>query len=189
MSTATATPTKTTVPTGTWSIDPIHSKLGFAVKHMGVSTVRGEFREFEGTIEVGESLDRARAYGTVEVASVDTGNDQRDQHLRSPDFFSAGDHPRLRFESTRIEQVDEDTLRITGDLEINGTVREVELEAEILGTGIGSQDEERLGLEVRGQISRKDFGMRFNAALGSGNAVVADKVRLELDIAAIKQQD
>jgi polyisoprenoid-binding protein YceI len=189
MSTAVATPTRTLIPTGTWAVDPVHSKLGFAVKHMGVSTVRGEFREFEGTIEVGDSIDQARAYATVQVASVDTGNDQRDQHLRSPDFFSAGDHPELRFESKRIEQVDEDTLRITGDLAINGAVREVELDAEVLGTGIGSQDEERLGLEVRGQLSRKDFGMKFNAALGSGNAVVGDKVKLELDIAAIKQQD
>ena len=189
MSTATAVKTKPLIPTGTWAIDPVHSKLGFAVKHMGVSTVRGEFREFEGTIEVGDSPEESRAYGTVQVASVDTGNDQRDQHLRSPDFFSAGDHPELRFESERIEQVDEDTLRITGDLEINGTVREVELEAGVLGTGTGAQDEERLGLEVRGQLSRKDFGMKFNAALGSGNAVVADKVRLELDIAAIKQND
>ncbi len=183
----TATPIKTAVPTGTWTIDEVHSKIGFAVKHMGVATVRGEFREFGGTIEIGEDFESSRAYGTVKTASVNTSNDQRDEHLRSPDFFAAGDNPELRFESKQIEAVDEETLRITGDLTINGVTREQELTAEILGTGLGANDEERLGLEVTGQLSRKDFGMKFNAALGSGNAVVADKVKLELDLAAVRQ--
>lgn len=183
----TAAPTRTTVPTGTWTIDPVHSKVGFAVKHMGVATVRGEFREFEGTIELGEDLDSSRAYGTVMAASVNTNNEQRDEHLRSPDFFDVGDNPELSFESRQVEAVDEETLRIVGDLTINGVTREQELTAEILGTGFGASDEERIGLEVTGQLSRKDFGMKFNAALGSGNAVVADKVKLELDIAAVKQ--
>ena len=183
----TATPTRAAIPAGTWNVDPVHSKLGFAVKHMGVSTVRGEFREFEGTIEVGDDLASSRARGTVQAASVDTGNDQRDQHLRSPDFFSSDDHRQLRFESKRIIAIDEDTLRILGELEINGVTREIELEADVLGTAEGSEGEERLGLEARGQLSRREFGMKFNAALGSGNAVVADKVKLELDIAAIKQ--
>ena len=102
----TATLTRTAIPTGTWTIDPVHSKVGFAVKHMGVATVRGEFREFEGTIEFGEDLDSSRVYGTVKSASVYTGQEQRDEHLRSADFFDAGTHPELRFESTRIEAID-----------------------------------------------------------------------------------
>jgi polyisoprenoid-binding protein YceI len=184
---ATATLPHTTVPTGTWKVDPVHSKVGFAVKHMGVATVRGEFREFEGTIEIGEDLESSRAYGTVKAASVNTNEAQRDEHLRSADFFDAESHGELRFESKRIEQVDEETLRVVGDLTLNGVTRELELEAEVLGTGLGASDEERLGLEVTGRLSRRDHGMRFNAALGSGNAVVGDKVKLELDLAAVKE--
>src|SRR3954449_4452984 len=184
---ATATLTRTAIPTGTWAVDAVHSKVGFAVKHMGVATVRGEFREFEGTIEIGEDLGSSRAYGVVKTGSVNTNQQQRDEHLRSADFFDAETHPELRFESTRIEAVDDETLRIVGDLNLHGVTREVELEAEVLGTGLGASDEERLGLEVTGRLSRHDYGMRFNAALGSGNAVVADTVNLELDIAAVKQ--
>ena len=184
---ATATSTRTQVPAGTWTIDPVHSKVGFAVKHMGVATVRGEFREFGGTIEIGEDPESSRAHGTVKAASVNTNQEQRDEHLRSADFFDAEAHPELRFESTRIEAIDEETLHIVGELTLNGVTRELELKGEVLGTGLGASDEERIGLEVTGQLSRRDYGMRFNAALGSGNAVVADKVKLELDIAAVKQ--
>lgn len=180
----TATPARTTI--GSWVIDPAHSKAGFAVRHMGISTVRGEFREFEGTIEIAEDPASSRARGTAQAASVYTNNEQRDEHLRSPDFFNAGDNPELSFESKRIETVDEDTLRIVGDLTINGVTREQELTAEVLGTGLGAEDEERLGFEVTGQLSRKDYGIKFNAALGSGDAVVADKVKIELDIEAVK---
>lgn len=184
---STATLARTPIPTGTWVVDPAHSKLGFAVKHMGVATVRGEFREFEGTIEVGDDLESSRAHGVVKAASVNTNQDQRDEHLRSPDFFDVAANPELRFESTRIESVDEDSLRVVGELTMNGVTREVELEGEVLGIGLGASDEERLGLELTGQVSRREFGMRFDAALGSGNAVVADKVKLALDIAAVKQ--
>lgn len=182
-----ATATKTPIPTGTWVVDPVHSKVGFAVKHMGVTTVRGEFGEFEGTLEVGEDLSSVKAVGTVQAASVDTRQEQRDEHLRSADFFDAESNPELRFESNSIEAVDEDSFRIAGDLTMNGTTREVELEAELGGTEVGPDGEDRAGLEVTGKLSRSDFGMKFNAALGSGNAVVADKVKLALDIAAVKQ--
>ena len=183
----TQTATETLIPSGTWTLDPAHSKVGFAVKHMGVSTVRGEFREFEGAIEIGETLADSRAYGTVKAQSVDTGVADRDAHLRSADFFSADEHPELRFESKRLEQADEDTLRIVGDLTMNGVTREVELTAEVTGVGKGANDEDLVGLEVRGQVSRKDYRMKFNAALGTGNAVVGDKVKLELDLEAVRQ--
>jgi polyisoprenoid-binding protein YceI len=184
---STATVTKTGLPTGTWDVDTVHSRIGFAVKHMGVATVRGEFHDFEGRLEVGEDLASTKAYGTIKTASVNTRQEQRDDHLRSADFFEVDVHPELTFESTSIEQVDEDTLRIVGDLTLHGETREVELEAELGGTEIGPQGEERIGLEVTGKLSRADFGMKFNAALGSGNAVVSDKVKLALDIAAVKR--
>jgi polyisoprenoid-binding protein YceI len=187
MTTATPTSTRPQIETGTWDVDQAHTRVGFAVKHMGVTTVRGEFREFEGALEIGEDLGSSRAYGTVNAESVSTNQPQRDEHLRSADFFGVEDNPELRFESTRIEPVDEDSFRVIGDLTMNGVTNEVELLAEVGGSEIGSQGEERIGLEVTGQISRRAFAMKFDAALGSGNAVVADKVKLALDVAAVKR--
>jgi polyisoprenoid-binding protein YceI len=179
--------TSTVVPTGTWNIDPAHSKVGFAVKHMGIATVRGEFTEFTGTLEVGEDLSSAKAYGTVKVQSVDTNEPQRDDHLRSPDFFDAAQYPELSFESTRIEALDDEEFRITGKLTIHGVTNEIVLHADFQGTDIDPWGNERVGLEITGQLSRGDYDMKFNQALGSGNMLVADKVKLALDVSAVKQ--
>jgi polyisoprenoid-binding protein YceI len=103
----------TQVPTGTWVLDPAHFYVGVAVKHLGISTVRGEFKEFEGTLEIGEEVSTSKAYGTVRVASVDTREGDRDDHLRSPDFFDAAQFPEIAFESTEIEPLDEKALRVT----------------------------------------------------------------------------
>jgi polyisoprenoid-binding protein YceI len=179
--------TATLIPTGTWSVDPAHSKVGFAVKHMGIATVRGEFTEFEGTLELGEDLSAARAHGTVKVASVDTNEPQRDAHLRSPDFFDEEQFPELSFESTKVEPLDEDTFRISGNLTIHGVTQEVTLDAVVEGSDVDPWGNERVGLEVVGKLSRGDYGMKFNQALGSGNMLVSDKVTLALDISAVKQ--
>jgi polyisoprenoid-binding protein YceI len=176
--------TSTVVPTGTWTVDPAHSKVGFAVKHMGIATVRGVFRDFEGTLEVG---DEVKASGTVQAASVDTNEPGRDEHLRSADFFGADSNPRLTFTSTRIEPDGDDAFTVVGDLTMNGITREVRLDAEIAGVDTDPWGNERVGLELTGQISRGDFGMTFNQALGSGNLLVADKVKLALDISAVRQ--
>jgi polyisoprenoid-binding protein YceI len=185
--TITTTTANTLIPTGTWTVDPAHSQVGFAVKHMGIATVRGEFTEIEGTLEIGEDLASSKAYGTVKTASVDTNQPDRDAHLRSPDFFDADNYPELRFDATKIEPVDDDTFRITGNLTIHGVTNQITLEAIVDGTEIDPQGNERVGLEVVGQLSRGDFDMKFNMALGSGNVVVSDKVKLALDISAVKQ--
>jgi polyisoprenoid-binding protein YceI len=177
----------TIIPTGTWVVDQAHSKIGFAVKHMGIATVRGEFNEFEGTVEIAGDLDSAKAYGTVKAASVDTNQPQRDTHLRSPDFFDAEVYPELAFDSKAIEVVDDETIRVTGDLTLHGVTNEIVLTAEVNGTDIDPQGNERVGLDITGELSRDGYGMRFNRALGSGNMIVADKVKLTLDISAIKQ--
>jgi polyisoprenoid-binding protein YceI len=182
-----ATTSTTAIPTGTWTVDPAHSKVSFAVKHMGIATVRGEFTEFEGTLEIAEDLSAAKAYGTVKATSVDTNEAQRDEHLRSPDFFDVAQYPELRFESTAIEALDEDEFRITGKLTIHGVTDEIVLHAEVQGTDTDPWGNERVGLEVTGQLSRADYGMKFNQALGSGNMLVGDKVKLALDISAVKQ--
>ena len=179
--------TATALPTGTWTVDPAHSKVGFAVKHMGIASVRGEFTEFEGTLEIADDLSSAKAYGTVKAHSVDTNEPQRDDHLRSPDFFDVAQFPELRFESTSIEALDDEEFRITGKLTMHGVTNDVVLHADLQGTDIDPWGNERVGLEVTGQLSRGDYGMKFNQALGSGNMLVADKVKLALDISAVKQ--
>jgi polyisoprenoid-binding protein YceI len=180
-------PTISVVPAGTWTVDQAHSKVGFAVKHMGIATVRGEFTEFAGTLEIAEDLSSAKAYGTVKAASVNTNEPQRDAHLRSPDFFDAETYPELSFESTRIEAIDEDTFRIAGSLTLHGVTNEIVLTAEINGTDVDPYGNEKVGLEITGQLSRGEYGMQFNQALGSGNMLVADKVKLNLDVSAAKQ--
>jgi polyisoprenoid-binding protein YceI len=173
------------LPTGTWEIDPVHSSVEFSVKHVGVATVKGRFNEFEGTLEIG--ADGAIAYGTVQVQSVDTRQPQRDDHLRSPDFFDVAEHPTIDFRSTAIRQTGEDELQIDGDITIHGVTRPITLDAELEGSGVDHQGNERVGLSARGEIKRSDFDMRFNAALGTGNLVVGDKVKILVEVSAVKQ--
>jgi len=176
--------TATLIPTGTYTIDPSHSRVGFAVKHLGIATVRGEFGTFEGGLVLGE--DGATAYGTVQAVSVDTNEPQRDEHLRSGDFFDVERFPEIAFRSTAIRPVGEDTFEIVGDLTMHGITREVELEAEVQGSEFDPWGNERVALEITGQLNRADFDMKFNQVLGSGNMLVSDKVKLSLDISAIK---
>jgi polyisoprenoid-binding protein YceI len=177
----------TLVPAGTWSVDPIHSTVGFSVKHLGIATVRGKFEDFEGTLEIGEGDESARAYGTVQGVSINTGDAGRDEHLRSADFFGVEQNPELRFESTGVEQIDEDTFEIAGELTMNGVTKPIALTAEVQGTETDPWGNERVALEVTGQLNRGDWNMTFNQALGSGNLLVGEKVKLALDIAAVKK--
>jgi polyisoprenoid-binding protein YceI len=177
----------TLVPAGTWTVDPVHSTVGFSVKHLGIATVRGKFDEFEGTLEIGEGDESARAHGTVKAVSVNTSDSGRDDHLRSADFFGVEANPELRFESTAITPLDEDTFEIVGDLSMNGVTNPVTLTAEVQGTETDPWGNERVALEVTGDLNRRDWDMTFNQALGSGNLLVGEKVKLSLDIAAVKQ--
>jgi polyisoprenoid-binding protein YceI len=182
-----STATATLIPTGTWTVDPAHSAVGFSVKHLGIATVRGRFEEFEGTLEIGEDLSKARAYGTAQVSSINTDEPGRDEHLRSADFFGAESNPELRFESTAIRPLDEETFEIEGDLTLNGVTNRVTLKAEFQGAETDPWGNDRVGIEVIGQIKRGDWNMTFNQALGSGNLLVGEKVTLNLDISAVKQ--
>ena len=177
----------TLVPAGTWAVDPAHSTVGFSVKHLGIASVRGKFDQFEGTLEIGEGDESARAFGTVQGVSVNTNDAGRDEHLRSADFFGVEQNPELRFESTEITQVGDDSFEITGDLTMNGVTKPITLTAEVQGTEIDPWGNERVGLEVTGQLNRGDWNMTFNQALGSGNLLVGEKVKLNLDISAVKQ--
>jgi polyisoprenoid-binding protein YceI len=182
-----STSKSTLVPAGTWTVDPIHSTVGFSVKHLGIATVRGKFEDFEGTLEIGDGDRTAVAHGTVQGVSINTGDAGRDEHLRSADFFGVEQNPELRFQSTGIEQVDEDTFEIAGDLTMNGVTKTISLTAEVQGEETDPWGNERVALEVTGQLNRGDWNMTFNQALGSGNLLVGEKVKLQLDIAAIKK--
>jgi polyisoprenoid-binding protein YceI len=175
------------VPPGRWVVDPTHSNVEFAVKHMGIATVRGRFTEFEGTLTVANELHDSKAFGKVKVASITTADETRDAHLRSADFFDADAYPEIAFESTRIEAIDAEASQVFGNLTMHGVTREVKLEVVIQGTEQDPWGNTRVGLEAVGVIKRSDFDMKFNQALGSGNMVVGDKVSLSLDISAVKQ--
>jgi polyisoprenoid-binding protein YceI len=181
------TSTATAVPAGTYSIDPVHSRVGFAVRHLGIATVRGHFGSFEGSFEIGDELESAKVYGSVEAASVDTQEQQRDDHLRSADFFDVERFPRIEFESKEIRRLDEESFEIVGDLTMHGVTREISLSADILGTESDPWGNERVGVEARGELNRKDYGMTFNQVLGSGNVLVSDKVKLVLEASVVKQ--
>ena len=177
--------TETTLPTGTWNVDPSHSRVGFRVKHLGISTVRGEFRKYEGSLVVDEG-GNLKATGKVDTASIDTAEADRDGHLKAADFFDVENYPEITFESTSVTAKDEDTYEITGDLTLHGVTKPITLTAEAGGSEVDPFGNTRIGFEVTGEISRSEFGMKFNMALGSGNLAVSDKVKLDLDISAVK---
>jgi polyisoprenoid-binding protein YceI len=179
--------TTSPIPTGTWNVDAAHSSVAFAVKHMGIANVRGKFTDFEGTLQVGEDLTDSSARGTVRVASISTDEEQRDAHLRSPDFFNVDEFPEITFASTRIEPIDDESSHVVGNLTMHGITREVRLKTVIQGVDTDPWGNERVGLEVIGVLLRSDFDMKFNQALGSGNVLVGDKVNISLDISAVKQ--
>ena len=187
MSNAPATATPVRVPTGRWAVDPSHSSVEFQVKHLGIANVRGYFANFGGTVEIGEDLASAKVHGTVDAGSIDTNDEGRDAHLRSPDFFDVGQYPDISFKSTEITPTGDETFEITGDLTMHGVTRPLKLEAEITGTEQDPYGNDRVALEVTGQLNRSDYGMTFNQVLGSGNALVSDRVKLRLDVSAIKQ--
>jgi polyisoprenoid-binding protein YceI len=185
MSTTTKAAAAEALPAGTWNVDPAHSSIEFQVKHMGLATVKGQFNDFDGQVVVGED-GQVRAQGTVKVASVDTRAAQRDEHLRSPDFFDAETHPELAFRATDVNALDEATYRIAGELTIRGETREVVLEAVFQGTDVDPWGNTRAGLEVVGQLDRHDFGLTWNQALESGGVLVGRKVKLVLDLSLVK---
>jgi polyisoprenoid-binding protein YceI len=175
--------TTTALPTGTYTVDPAHSNVGFEIKHLGIATVRGTFTSFAGSIEVTD--DALALSGTVDVASVDTHNADRDGHLQSPDFFDAAQFPQITFSATG--ELDGENVTLNGDITIKGVTKPITL----TGSAHAATDQdpwgnERVGFEVETTIDRTDFGVSFNQALGSGNLMVANKVKLIVSVSTIK---
>jgi polyisoprenoid-binding protein YceI len=169
-----------------WELDPVHTHVGFSVKHMMVSTVRGQFRSYRGDLRLDPAdFTRSSVEGEIDVASIDTGNADRDNHLRTSDFFDAANHPKITFRSAKIERKDDGDYVVHGDITIRGVTKRIALDVEYHGTSKNPYGKTVAGLSVRGTINRKDFGVSFNALLESGGVAVGEKVKLELDVEAV----
>jgi polyisoprenoid-binding protein YceI len=171
---------------GTYTIDPTHTRVGFSARHAMVTKVRGAFNEVEGAATTGPDLQGAQVEVTMQAGSIDTRQADRDGHLKSADFFDVETYPTLTFRSTGVTAVDADTLRVTGDLTVKDVTRPVTVELEYAGSAQDPFGNTRVGFEGSTDISRKDFGLTWNAALETGGFLVSDKVNLEFEISAIK---
>ncbi|MDT8445311.1 MAG: YceI family protein [bacterium] len=176
--------TGATVQAETFTVDPVHSTIGFRVPHMMISKVRGNFKEFTGTFDFDEKTKKlSQIKAEVQTVSLDTQNEKRDGHLRSPDFFDSQKFPMLRFESTKITQKG-DRYEVTGNLTIKDVTKSVTLKGELLGVGKGFKGKTLVGFEAQGEINRKDFGMTWNRMIETGGFAVGDEVQLVIEIEA-----
>ena len=172
--------------TTTYQIDTTHSSIEFSIRHLMIAKVRGRFTQFTGTVELDEpDLARSTVKAEIQAASITTANDQRDTHLRSPDFFDVEKFPVLTFESKRIEQRGDD-LVMTGALTIHGVTKDVTLAVENLGTATDPWGNSRIAFAARGSLDRKEFGLGWNQVLEAGGFLVGDKVELSLDVQAVR---
>lgn len=178
----------TTQTTKTYSIDPAHTTAEFVVRHMMISKVRGRFTSVAGTIEVPDGTGVPAAVAvTIDAASIDTREEQRDAHLRSADFLEAETYGQITFTSTGVDGSG-DAFKVRGDLTIHGVTREVVLDTTFEGRGSDPWGNERIGYEAHTKISRKDFGLGWNQALEAGGVLVGDEVKIELNVEAIAQK-
>jgi polyisoprenoid-binding protein YceI len=176
--------------TTTWQIDPAHTSVEFAVKHMMFTTVRGRFKDVKGTIEADEqNPDRSSVNVEIGAASIDTGAADRDAHLRSADFLDVENYPTITFRSKRVEgatKQEGDRFRVTGDLTIRGTTLEITLDCVYEGTGKDPWGGTRAGSRATAKIDRRDWGLKWNQALETGGILVANEVRIEVEVQAVK---
>jgi polyisoprenoid-binding protein YceI len=172
------------IPAGTYTVDPAHSNVGFAVRHMGIATVRGSFRSVQGTIDA--TGDAPVLEGSVEVASIDTGEENRDGHLKSPEFFDAERHPQIGFHSTATEADEDGTIRLAGEITIKGVSKPIELTGTVAENGEDPWGNQRVGLELETSIDRRDFDLKWNQTLPNGNVLVANEVKLLVSVSAVK---
>lgn len=171
-----------------WNLDPAHSQIEFAVRHMMVTTVRGQFHKFAATVDFDEAHpERSKVEAHIDASSIETGADARDAHLRSPDFLNTAKYPELAFRSTHIERAG-DAYKIDGDLTMHGETRPVTLDAEIGGVVPNMQGGRRAGFSASTKISRKDWGLTWNGALETGGVLVGDDVKITMDLAVLQAE-
>ena len=173
--------------TGTYTLDPSHTRIGFLARHAMVTKVRGSFNEFEGTVVIdGADLSRSSATVTIDASSIDTRNAQQDEHLRSNDFLALAEYPEITFASTDIRQIDDATFEVTGDLTIKGVTNQITVPFEFEGASTDPFGNQRIGFDGKVTINRKDYGLTWNAALETGGVLVSDKIVLEFEVSAVK---
>ncbi len=180
--------TETAIPgyeAATWTIDPVHSEVGFSARHMMVSKVRGRFTAFSGQIVTGEDPLKSSATAEIDLTSINTGQEQRDEHIKSADFFEVETYPTMTFKSTGV-RVEDGEYILDGDLTLKGVTKNVPLRLELNGFGPDPYGGTRAGFTATGEINRRDFNVNFNAPLASGGVVVSDKIQLQLEIEAVK---
>jgi len=171
-----------------WTMDAAHSEIQFKVRHMVVSNVTGSFGKFNADVETeGEDITTAKVHFTADIDSISTNNEQRDNHLKSADFFDGTTHPQLTFESTKIEKVDGSDYKMHGNISIRGTVKPITLNVEFGGIVKDPWGNERAGFTVEGKLNRKDFGLSWSAVTEAGHLVVSDDVRIHANAEFIKQ--
>ncbi|MFC9443524.1 MULTISPECIES: YceI family protein [Brevibacterium] len=171
---------------GTWNIDPNHSEFTFTARHAGVSKVRGNFEDISGTVEVGDSLEDSSVTAEAVVESINTRNSQRDQHLKTSDFFAADEHPKLTFKSTGVKAESGDDFELEGELTMRGVTKQVAFDSEFHGVATDPMGNEVAGLTASATVDRKEFGMEFSAVLGGGELLVSDKIKIVLDLELTK---
>jgi polyisoprenoid-binding protein YceI len=172
-----------------WKLDTTHSEVQFKIKHLMISTVTGNFGEFDATLETsGDDFESSNISFSAKIDSISTGNSQRDEHLKSPDFFDAVNFPELTFKSTSLTKKGEDDYILKGDLTIRGVTKSVELDAEYGGTMIDFYGQEKIGFDLKGKINRKEFGLAWDALTEAGGVVVSDDVKLIINVQFAKQQ-
>jgi len=171
-----------------WALDPTHSSVTFTIRHMMFSKVKGAFNRFDASIEADpHDLTTADIAFTVDLASVDTNNSDRDNHLRSPDFFDVEKHPNMTFKATRIEKTGEGRYKVTGDLSLHGVTRSETFDVVFEGEGKDPWGNVKAAFHAEGVVNRKDYGLNWNAVLETGGFLVGDEVKVEIDIQAAKQ--
>lgn len=176
--------------TGTYTIDPSHSQIGFGARHAMVTKVRGQFNEFSGSgFFNAENPADSKLEVTIQAKSIDTRNADRDAHLRGNDFFSMDEFPLITFVSTGFSKVDADTFTVTGDLTVKGVTKSISIDMDFTGAAIDPWGNQRVGFEGKTTINRSDWGVSFNAALEAGGVLVGEKVTLEFEISAIRTAD
>lgn len=174
------------ISVGTWDIDPTHSSIEFTVRHLGLSKVRGAFRDFAGTLTISDDPLASSVNAAIELASVDTGNDDRDAHLRGSDFFDTETRPQMVFDSTDL-RADDGAYVLRGDLTIRGVTLPIELDLEFHGVNDDPYGNRKAGFSATGSLSRKAYGIDFNAPAGADKVLIGDKVNVELEIQAARR--
>jgi polyisoprenoid-binding protein YceI len=174
----------TTIPTGTYTVDSTHSNVGFEVRHMGIATVRGKFGTFQGAIDA--SGDAPVLEGSVDVSTIDTGEANRDGHLKGPEFFDADQYSQITFHGTTTEAGANGRVTLQGEITMKGVTKPIELSGELAENGQDPWGNERIGLELTSAIDRRDFDLSWNQTLPNGNLLVANEVKLLVSVSAVK---